>query len=171
MGFSFAYKVVLFLHLGCAIVGFGSSFVYPVLAAKARKLSPPEAYAINSSVLSTGTYVTSYPIYATGAFGVLLILLSDKAWTFSQAWISIAFVIFFVSVAIAVFLHSPNLKAMVALQEKLASGNATPTEGGPPAEVLELQERGPKAQLYGGILHVMFLLMLLDMVFKPGIVS
>src|SRR5687768_3518191 len=52
MGYgSFAFQVVYLIHLSCVIVGFGSSFVYPVLAVKARKLSIRDSYAINHAAL------------------------------------------------------------------------------------------------------------------------
>ena len=69
--------------------------------------------------------------------------------------------------------HIPNLKAMLGLQEELAAMGPPPQSagaaaGGPPPQVLELQERGKRAGMYGGILHLLFALILLDMVFKPG---
>jgi low affinity Fe/Cu permease len=166
MGYgSFLFQVVYLFHLSCVIVGFGSSFVYPVLAVKSRKLPMRESYAINHAAFEVSPYLTSYPIYAAGAAGVLLIILSDQAIGFSSTWISIAFLVFILAVLVAVFLHAPNLKAMDALQAKLV--DASPGEA--PPEVAELEERGQKAAMYGGLLHLLFALILLDMVFKPGL--
>jgi hypothetical protein len=162
---TFVYNLLFFLHIACIVVGFGSSFVYPVLAVKARELSPKEAFAINHAAFSSSKFLTSYPIYAAGFFGLCLIFASEEVWTFKQTWISLALLMFIIAVAIATFLHMPNLKAMDALGEKLA--NAEPKAGGPPKELAELQERGQKAAMYGGILHLLWLLLMLDMVFKP----
>jgi len=164
---SFAYKLFLLLHIGAVVVGFGSSFVWPALAARSRKMEPGQSYALNSAALEISKPLTTYAIYAAGGFGVVLVVLSDDLWKFSQAWISIAFVLFFAGVAISAFLHAPNLKAMNALQAKLVAGDVTPSAGGPPAEVLELQERGKKAGMFGGILHLIFLLLMIDMIWKP----
>jgi hypothetical protein len=57
---------------------------------------------------------------------------------------------------------------MNELQSRLVSGEAKPGPNGPPAEVLELQERGKQAGMYGGLLHLLFLLLMIDMVWKPG---
>jgi hypothetical protein len=170
MGYgSFTYQVVYLIHLACIVVGFGSSFVYPVLAVRSRKLAPREAYAVNHLALEVSPYLTSYPIYGAGAAGLLLIVLSDEVFTFSQTWISIAFLVYILAVLLAIFLHAPNLKAMDALQAKLVDAPAgTPGSEAPP-EVAELEERGQKAAMYGGILHLFWLILMIDMIWKPGL--
>ena len=40
-----------------------------MLSAKARKLSPREAYAVNHTALEISPFLTSYPIYVAGAAG------------------------------------------------------------------------------------------------------
>jgi hypothetical protein len=165
------YQFVLWLHILCAIVGFGSTFVWPFLAAKSRQLQEPVVgYYVSQMSLQGAHLLSTYFIYATGALGLLLVIISEDYWVqFSDAWISIAFVLFIAGVCVSQFLHSPNLKAMLALQEQMAQGApAGAAAGGPPPQLAELQERGKKAGMYGGILHLLFVLMLLDMVFKPG---
>jgi uncharacterized membrane protein len=164
----FGYQLLLLLHLIAVVVGFGSSFVWPALAARARKLEPAQAYAMNSTALGLGKGLTTYPIYAAGLTGIVLVAVSEP-WGFDQTWISIAFLLFILGVCVSLFLHTPNLKAMNALQERLVSGGGTPTQGGPPAEVAELQERGKRAGMYGGLLHLIFLLLMIDMIWKPGL--
>ncbi|WP_334141299.1 DUF2269 family protein [Rhabdothermincola sp.] len=165
---SFAYQLFFLLHLLAVIVGFGSSFVWPVLAAKARQQEPPVAYAMSNAGFQAAKVLTTPFIWAAGAFGVVLIVLSDEAWKFSDTWISIAFLLFFAAALFSLFVHVPNLRAMLALQEKLVSGQVTPGPGGPPAEVAELQARGKRAGMYTGILHLLFLLLMIDMIWKPG---
>ena len=168
MGYgSFTYQAVYLVHLACVVVGFGSSFVYPLLAARTKDLPPREAYAVSHAALGVSPYLTTYPIYGAGAAGVALILLSDQAIGFSSTWVSIAFLVFILGVLVSVFLHSPNLKAMDALQAKLL--DAPP--GAAPPEVAELEERGQKAAMYGGLLHLFWLVLMIDMIWKPGAVS
>jgi hypothetical protein len=165
------YQIVYLLHLVCVVVGFGSSFVYPLLAAKARKLPLREAYAINHTALEVSPFLTSYPIYGAGAAGLLLVALSDKVYTFSQTWISVAFTVYIIALLVALFLHSPNLKAMDKLQAKLLEGPEPAAGSGPPPEVIELEERGKRAGMYGGLLHLFWLILMIDMIWKPGLGS
>jgi hypothetical protein len=166
------YEFVLWLHILTVIVGFGSTFVWPFLAAKARSLGDPQVgYYTSQMSIEGGKVLTTPFIYGAGATGVLLLVFgatNDPAyWEFSDAWISIAFLLYFAGIGISLFLHGPNLKAMLGLQEQMATGGAS-SAGGPPPQLAELQERGKKAGMYGGILHLIFVLILLDMVFKPG---
>jgi hypothetical protein len=169
---SFAYNVVLLLHLGLVIVGFGSSFVYPVLATKSRALDYKERYALDHAVFGVQKYLTTFPIYGAILAGIGLVVISEmdnKQWQFKQTWISAALTLALVAVLVAQFLHVPNLKAMDELTEKLANGTAKPgKDGGAPKEVAELEERSSKAAMFGGILHLLFLLLIIDMIWKPG---
>ena len=72
---------------------------------------------------------------------------------------------------ITIGLHAPNLKKMDELGAKLSSGEVKGGQGGPPAELAELQERGKKAAMFGGILHLLFALLLIDMIWKPGFLT
>jgi hypothetical protein len=163
----FGYRFLFLLHITFVIVGFGSTFVYAAMASRARKLSPVEGHAIGHASIEVGKGITTIPIYLSALFGIILVAVSEQ-WKFSQAWVSIAFVLFIVGIVVSTFVHTPNLKAMDALQERLIAGDAAPSpSGGPPAEVAELQARGKRAGMTGGILHLLFLLMVIDMIWKP----
>ncbi len=167
----FLYELVKWIHILTVIVGFGSTFVWPLLASRARATGDPAVMLHTSRVSFNGSKVLSTPfIYAAGATGLILVLFgatSDPAYIeFSDTWISIAFLLYIVGLVISIGFHTPNLKAMLALQEDLAA--APPSAGGPPPQVAELEERGKKAAMFGGILHLLFALILIDMVFQPG---
>jgi hypothetical protein len=173
------YNFVFLLHLGCVVIGFGSSFVYPLLSTRTRRMWSEDskaAYAIDHAALQVSKIVTSPFIYAAAAFGLILAILGSTEGTsfsrnfkFSQTWISAAFVLFFAGLAVELLLHRPNLNAMDALEEQLSSGaiGAGP-DGGAPKQATELDERRPRAAMYGGILHVLWLLLMIDMIWKPG---
>ena len=162
-------KLFFVLHILCAIIGFGSTFVWAMLAKQAKDFGPEHGYLFSQKIVAASKVLTTPFIWATAATGIILVILGkDVGFSFSQTWISAAFFLFLVAAGIAEGLQRPNQKAMLALQAALAEGRATPTAGGPPAEVAELEERGAKAAMYGGILHLLFLLLLLDMIFKPG---
>ena len=162
---SFAYRLVFLLHLLAVIVGFGSSFVYPVMGREARVRRGVEAHALTQASLRTAKAITTSPIYLAGATGILLVIMSD-AIGFDEAWISIAFVLFIVSAVVAGALHLPNLRRMDELLGQMAGGG--PPQGGPPPQLAELEQRGKRAGMYGGILHLSFLALMIDMIWKPG---
>lgn len=165
-GFDPFYDLILFLHILTVVVGFGSAFVWPYLASQARAESPEISLFTSRISLAGANMLTTMFIYAAGATGLILVIIGDS-WEFSQTWISIAFLLYFAAIGVALGLHKPNLKAMLALQEELAQG--VPGKGNaPPPQAIELGERGKKAAMFGGILHLLFVLLLLDMVFKPG---
>lgn len=163
------YKVLYLLHLMAVIVGFGSSFVWPVLGAQARKLGPGEAsLTISRTALQSSKLLTTVAIYLAALFGILLVVFSGEAWKFSQTWISVAFVLF-IAGAVLGYLLAANSKKMVGLQERLVSGEAKGGPGGPPPEVAELQALGKRSAMFGGLAHLMFLLLMIDMIWKPGL--
>ena len=167
---TFAYRLVFLLHLLTVIVGFGSSFVYPVMGREARVRKGVEAYALTQASLRSATAITTPPIYLAGVTGILLVIMSD-AIGFDEAWISIAFVLFIVSAIVAGALHLPNLKRMEELVGQMAGSGAAagaPPEGGPPSQLAELELRGKRAGMYSGILHLAFLGLMIDMIWKPG---
>jgi hypothetical protein len=170
MGYrGFVYNLLLLLHLTTVIVGFGSVVASSFLAARARELEPAEGRALARVAFKMGRALTTGPVVAAGLFGLLLIPLSEDVFTFAQAWISIAFLLYFAVVGVLIFLVTPNAKAMDELGTRLADGSVTASKsGGAPLEAAELAERGKKAAAFTGIVHLCWVLLLLDMVWKPG---
>ncbi len=168
---SFAYRLVFLLHLLAVIVGFGSSFVYPVMGREARVRKGVEALALTQGSLQSSRTLTAPPIYVAGLTGLLLVIMSD-AIGFDEPWISIAFVLFIVAAIMAGALHLPNLKRMEALIGQLAGGGAPspapPSQGGPPPQLAEIEQRAKRAGMYSGIMHLAFLALMIDMIWKPG---
>jgi hypothetical protein len=169
---SFLYELALFLHIFAAIVGFGSTFVWPVLSVMSRK-SGDMVHAAKVGLMTEEAGRKLEPfILANGLFGLLMVIFgatNDPAyWEFSDTWISIAMTLYIVALVISFGFHQPNLKAMAGLQRQLLDG-VPGGQDGPPPQVAELEERGKKAAMFGGMLHLLFFLILLDMVFKPGL--
>src|SRR5690606_23485026 len=126
----FAHELFLFLHILCAIVGFGSTFVYPALASRARKLAPEQGYPISHTALEVSKVVSRPFICLTGLTGIVRVFIygdtiDDMGEAFGDTWVTIAFVLFIVGICVSEFLHSPNLKAMDALQADLVAGKVS----------------------------------------------
>ena len=164
---AFAYKLFFLLHITCAIVGFGSTFVWAAFGARNRNNPPPVALAISQQVLTLTHRLTTPFIYATAFFGLGLVGLSDKIYKFSQTWVSIGLLLFIVGALLAALVQTPTQKKMVALQEELVNAGP-PATPGPPPQVAELEANGKKMAMVGGILHLILLLLLIDMIWKPG---
>lgn len=147
---SFPYNVVLLLHLFSVFVAFAPAFVWPILRVAMRKQGGalvPESVARH--IAPTNFVIHGPALVLTGLFGVLIVLLSGQAYEFSQTWISTAFVLWFLMLGV-LFL------GVVPAERKAAAEGETP---GPDARV----------NMFGGMLHLLLVLMLIVMIWKPGL--
>ena len=165
-----AYGIFLFLHILAVISGLGPTIAYPMFGSIARRKQGPEGTAIFGATLEVGGKL-EYAIYAIPVFGIILVLLSDDAFEFTDGWIIAGILLYAVAMYVSQGLHTPNLRKMHELQLELARMGPPPegaAAGGPPPQVVELEERGKRAGMYGGILHLSIVLLLIDMIWKPG---
>lgn len=145
----FLYRVVYLLHIVAIVVAFAAAIVNPRLGGLAKRSDAATATTINRFVVDGSKAIHFPALVLVGLFGIVLVLLSEgDLYDFSQAWISIAFVLWFAMMGVLWFL-------MIPAERRLADG---------PAEADE-----KKVAMFGGILHLLFLLMLIDMVWKPGV--
>ena len=164
------YRFLVFLHVLTVIVGFGSTFVYPLLGNEAKKHPGLEAKGISNANLLAGQRLTEPAIYAAGALGVVLVLVGPFEW--EDPWVGLSLVLYVAALLFSIFVHQPNLKRMDALVNELAAmgpppAGATgdgPPAGGPPPQVVEMEQRGKAAARNGGILHLAFVVILVLMV-------
>ena len=151
------YQFVKVLHILAAIIGFGGMFIAGFYGAEARNRPGPEGLAITETTLKVTGLVPTMAVYSVPILGILLILLSDDTWKFSEAWISLSLLLYIVLVALAVTVQVPAIRRMVAMR----SGS----EG---AQSLEMQALGKKAATVSAIVNVLWVVILFLMVFKPG---
>lgn len=146
---SFPYKVTQLIHILAAIVAFAPAFVWPVVRVTMRKQGGsvlPEGVARH---LAPADMLVHGPALAVaGVFGVFTVLLSGDDYEFSDVWISIAFVLWFLMLGV-LFL------GIVPAERKAAQPGDTP---------------GADARLgmFAGMFHLLIVLMLIDMIWKPG---
>ena len=164
------YRFLVFLHVLAVIVGFGSTFVYPLLGNEAKKHPGLEAKGISNANQLAGQRLTEPAIYAAGALGVVLVFVGPSEW--EDPWVGLSLVLYVAALFFSLFVHQPNLKRMDALVNELAAmgpppeGAAAggPPPGGPPPQVIEMEQRGKAAARNGGILHLAFFVILVLMV-------
>ncbi len=151
------YQLVKVLHILAAIIGFGGMFIADFYGAEARNRPGREGLAVAESTLKVTGLAPTMAVYTVPILGILLILLSDDTWKFSQAWISLSFLLYFVLIALAVAVLVPAIRKMVALRS-----------GAEGAQPLELQALGKRVGSVSGIVNLLWVAILFLMVFKPG---
>ncbi len=161
------YKIVLVLHLIAVVVGFGTVTLNGVRGAEAKKRPGPGGLAIGESGFRLNMLAQNF-IYAVPVFGIGLVVMSDGAWTFGQAWISAALGLYIVGIAVSHAVLIPSEKRMNVLAAELVA--TTPSSaGGPPPQVVEMEGLEKKMAAAGTFLNVLVVVFLALMVFKPGV--
>jgi hypothetical protein len=152
-------QLLLFLHVLGAIVVFGPSFAFPLIASQARK-SPQ-----NSHFAALVTDVIERRIIIPGAIvqgitGVLLILVLGADLTSpAYRWLIPAIVLYLIAIGFAVAVQAPAVEKMVEL---------TKTPPGPEGPSPELLAVAKKLQRGGMILALLIVSIVFLMVVKPG---
>jgi hypothetical protein len=149
----FGYRLVYLLHIGSVLVAFAAAFVHPRLGGLAKRLPGDAASALNQTIVN-GSLKLHFPaLVLAGLFGSALIPMStvgDVAiYEFSQMWISLAYLVWFAMLGILFFVMLPAERALVT----------DPGDAG----------AQKKVGMFGGILHLLLLVMLVLMVWKPGL--
>jgi hypothetical protein len=160
-----AYKIVLTLHILCAIIGFGAVFLNALYGRQAAAIKGSEGLAITRANWMV-TRVGEYFIYAVFILGVVLVLIGDNVFDFGQTWIWLAMALFIIALALSHGIMAPAVRTMIRLQEEMLSG--PPPAGGPPPQVAQMEECGKRLATVGPILNVLLIVILVLMVFKPG---
>lgn len=141
------YNLFLFLHLVSFLVAFAPAVINPMLERYfIRSGGDP---ALQNWAGFTSTYTRTFGLGGLVSLlvtGIVMIILSDDAWEFSDAWISLAFLLWFAICGV--------VTAMILKGEKQVAGGDM--AGG------KLIAKG------GAIATVLGAIVLYLMVFKPG---
>lgn len=151
------YQLVLVLHILAAIIGFGGMFIAGFYGNEARQLPGREGLAVANTTLKVTGRIPTVAVSAVPILGILLILLSDDFWKFSEAWISLSFLLYIVLMGLATGLQVPTIRKLVAMRA-----------GADGAQSFEMQRLGKKAATVGAVVNVLWVIILFLMVFKPG---
>ena len=152
---TFAYKLVLLLHILSVIVAFAPAFVWPVVSVKLKKQGKQPGPVIGELAANNTNKVHGPALVLAGLFGFALIGMSKPAnagggakaiWEFSQPWVSVALLCWFIMLGLVFAVMAPA-------EKKAAAGD----EG---AEKI--------ISAVGGMLHLLLVVVLVMMIFKPG---
>jgi uncharacterized membrane protein len=150
------HELLLFGHLIFAMVWLGGDVMLQMFYLRARAAGPQELPHFTRAVEWVGMRVLNPAALLVVIFGVLLVIEVD-GYEFSQFWISAALAMFLASfIAGATFL-GPESGRLGRLME----------ERGP--EDQEVQSRTARILLVSRIELVLLVLIVLDMVTKPGL--
>ena len=160
------YKLFLFLHILCAIVGFGGVLLNGAYASQMQKRPGPGGLAISEANEFVSGRIAEMFIYAVFAFGLVTAIIGRPTIKFDQGWLSAAMGLYIVAVVISLVGLRPGHRKINALLREMIAGPA-PTAG-PPPQVAQVQALGKRQALFGGINSLLFLIILFLMVVKPG---
>ena len=167
------YRILLVLHILCAIIGFGAVYLNALYGQQIRKRRGAEGIAIyEANFFVTG--IGQYFIYAVFVFGFILVAASN-AWKFSQTWVWSAMTFYVIALGVSHGILLPAVRRMGVLMKELAAAGpppgANPSQGppaGPPPQVAELGTLGQRVGVTGAFLDIMVIVILALMVWKPG---
>ena len=145
------YKLLLFLHILCAIVGIGNYMLAGLRAAAAAKVGPPAPGAVGNAEYASGKVADLF-IYGIFITAIALILVQDI--DFGALWVSLSFLLYIVALGISHGLMKPAARKA---RELGASG------GG--AEMPSLQKR---LAIGGTVLNVLGAVLLGLMIWQPA---
>ena len=161
---SFAYRLVLLLHILSAIIGFGGVLLNGVYASRAKKRPPAEGLAVMEVNTFVSAKVAEIFIYLTAFWGLGLIGLSDKTFKFSQTWIWLAIIVYVIALGISHGLLMPRVKKLLAGMRAAVSGGGA-TDAPAPAELAKLE---PQIGAISVALDLALVVILVLMIWKPG---
>ena len=163
------YGFVLFLHILCAIAGFGGVMLNGLYGAEAKKRPGPGGLAIGQANYAVSGVAEKF-IYAVFVLGIILVLIADdNTIEFSDTWVWLSILLYVIAIGFSHSQQIPNARKMNALAEELVSGGPPPAGAqGPPPQVAQMEALGKKLAGGGIFLNLMLLAILYLMIFKPG---
>lgn len=143
---SFGYKLMLLLHIVTMVVAFAPGFVLPGIRRKISALGEGPGKTLAEAAAGNDLRIHGPALVLAGLFGFGLVGMSDEVFEFSQAWISVAMLLWFIMLGVVFGLLLPA-------EKRVAAGDAS-----------ALKITG----MAGGILHLLFLVQVIVMIWKPG---
>ncbi len=158
------YRIVLLIHVVAAIVGFGALVANGMNNAKAFR-SPVDAAGTLLRATQPVARIASYAIYALLALGIVLIAISDDAFSFGAAWVSASFVVWFGMVGVFHGMIRPTVAGLIGRADALTSGG-----GAKPVLDTDGQAGGLARRLAIGeaLIQLLLVIALYLMIWQPG---
>jgi len=154
-------ELLMFLHVGAAIIAFGPTFAFPILGAMGGKEPMFANFATRASEAIEKKLVLPFAL-SMPVSGIGLIWFADvDLLSTRSAWLSVGIVVYTAAILFVLRVQVPAVEKVV----ELTSRPPDPGAGGPPAELLATIR---KVQQGGMLLTVAIVVLVFLMVFKPG---
>lgn len=139
------YDLFLLLHIVAVLAAFAPAFVGMVVSRQV-KAAGGDVRALSQAQVVTWLRMSLPSMVLAGFFGIVLIILSDDVIKFSQSWVTLAFLVWIAMVGLLAAGIVPALRRYAGGDEKSFG----------------------QLSMLTGVMHLMLLVMLYLMIFKPG---
>lgn len=140
------YDVMLLLHILAMIVAFAPSFVWPFVSVRLKKEGKPVGPTIAALAAGNSAKIHGPALAIGGILGFGLAGMSDEVFKVSQPWLTAAALLWFIALGVVFGMMAPAEKRIL--------------QGDEGAEKI--------LSMAGGILHLVIVVELYLMIFKPG---
>ena len=143
-------------RLGCVLLNDG------YCAASRKAIGPGALTLVRAN--AKATKIAEVFIYAVPILGFALVGMSEDAWGFDQTWVRLSTVVYAVALAISVELLVPSARQYERIVAESENAGAAPTS----AVEAALDGLLEKQAVLGSTLHVITVVLLVSMIWKPG---
>ncbi len=127
------YGILLFLHIICAILGFGSLALNGLYGQQAAQRKGPEGVAIGQANMAVSKVAEIF-VYGVFVFGILLVLTAENDLIgFEDLWVWLSILLFVIALGFSHARQIPNARKMNALAAELATHRGATAGTGRPA--------------------------------------
>jgi uncharacterized membrane protein len=154
------YRIVLLVHILASIVGFGGVIANGLYHARAFR-GPARVAGELLGATRGVTRIADYAIYAVLPLGIVLIAVSDDAFSFGDPWVSASFVVWFLLVGAAHAAVRPAVRALSTRAGALGPDTVLDTDPEAGAAARKLMVGEAATQL-------LLVVALVLMIWKPG---
>lgn len=159
------YRVLVFGHVACAIVGFGALALEAVVTGRLDRFDQADAYAVARASYTSIVKVAEKFLYALPVFGIGAVLASDGQISFGTLWVSLSFVVFIAALGVLHGILNPARRRMLVLLGGLAGAKVTGAVVEAPSELIGL---GRRLRLGNALLNLTLALALVLMIWQPS---
>jgi uncharacterized membrane protein len=157
------FAILLFLHIGGAILAFGPTYGFPLMQGIAAREPQHLNFALRVQKRIASTLVTPLALFQ-GVTGVLLGLYVGVE-VFQRGWLILSILLYLTALAISFLVLYPSLRVLIpATSGPPPAAAEAGAPAGPPPHVIKARDR---AKLGGMVNSVLILVIVFLMVTKP----